>query len=77
MRSPATVRAAVLGYLEIILVEAGNGLALLVCDSHIHHDDAAFCFDDGALDRRGNGRPLFTGLREAEPCEKEKRGSGD
>lgn len=71
------LRAAVLGYLEVILVEAGNGLALFVCDNHVHHDDATFDFDGRALNRRRNGRSLLTGLREAEPSEKEKRGSGE
>jgi hypothetical protein len=62
---------------EVILAEAGNGLSLFVCDNHVHHDDATFDFDGRVLNRRGNRRPLLAGLRETEPCEKEKRGGGD
>ena len=68
------LRAAVLGYLEVILADAGNGLSLYVCDNHVHHDDATFDFDCRALNRRGNRRPLLAGLRETDPWEKEERG---
>jgi hypothetical protein len=60
------LRAAVLGDVKVILVDAGNG-SLFVCDNHVHHDDATFDFDCRALNRRGNRRPLLAGLRETDP----------
>lgn len=63
--------------MKVILAEAGNGLPLLVCDNHVHHNDATFDFDGSVLNRRGNGRSLLAGLRETESCEKEERGGGE
>ena len=71
------LRATFFKDVKFILTEVRNGLSLFVCDNYVHHDDAAFDFDGRVLSRRGNRRPLLAGLRETEPCEKQKRGGGE
>src|SRR5450755_1182670 len=67
------LRVAVLGDVKVILAKAGNGLSLFVGDNHVHHNDAAFGSDGGALNRRGKRRSLLLGARETEPREKKER----
>lgn len=67
------LRVAVFGDVKVILSKAGNGLPLFVGDNYVHHNDAAFGFDGGALNWRGSRRSLLLGLRETQARENEER----
>jgi hypothetical protein len=63
---------AVLRDVKAFLAEAGNRLSSSVDDNHVHHNDAAFGSDGGALSQRGNYRLLVLRTGETDPREKKE-----